>query len=300
MTKTRWIALISTTLLVGGCGSGADGGDGKVASQVGERATISHIHGLGVDAHGTLFVATHDGLIKQGADGSFVYASADTNDHMGFSLHPGDGVMYRSGHSPAKPSLGVQTSTDGARWMHVSDVADPPVDFHAMAVSFADSKTLWGWDSSGRGTFRSNDGGATWARLQSHGLEPQVYVLAGSAAPKVVYAGTASGLHRSSDGGATWERIVSGGWAIGVATDPKDPNRMLVSTQSGVKATSDGGDTWSDAGGGLPPSVEIAYLTISAADGNVAYAADSSKIYKTTDGGTSWTRVPTDPSDPGP
>lgn len=297
MTKMRWMGLAGTMAFVlGACASGGSRSDDGSAGQVGKAAAISHIHGLGVDARGTLYVATHFGLIKQAADGSFVYASADTSDHMGFSLHPEDGVMYRSGHSPAKPSLGVQSSTDGSQWTHLSDVADPPVDFHAMAVSYADSETLWGWDSGGRGTFRSTDGGATWTRLEPRGLGPQVYVLAGSAAANVAYAGTPSGLYRSTDGGTSWEAVVSEGAAIGVATDPKDPDRMLVSTVAGMKATSDGGATWSDAGTGLPQGAEIGSLAISAADANVAYAADSSTIYKTTDGGSSWTAVPMDVS----
>lgn len=283
--------LAAMPLVLAACAS--DGGGGGDRAQVGKPATISHIHGLGVDAQRTLYVATHFGLMKQASEGSFVYASADQNDHMGFSLHPGDGIMFRSGHSPSKPSLGVQSSSDGAAWTHLADVADPPVDFHAMAVSFADSKTVWGWDSSGRGTFRSTDGGKTWTRLEARGIEPRIYVLAGAAEPNLVLAGTASGLYRSANGGGSWQAVpsASGGWVIGIAADPKDPKHLLASTQSGLKASRDGGGTWEDAGGGLPKGAQVAYLAISPADGNVAYAADSSTIYKTSDGGKSWSRI---------
>jgi hypothetical protein len=189
MSRIRTARRISAAIAIGfalaACSSGGDGGD---QSQVGTPATISHIHGLGVDAGGTLFVATHFGLIKQSGNG-WVYAGADKDDHMGFSLHPGDAIMYRSGHSPSRPSLGVESSTGGARWTHLSDVANPPVDFHAMAVSLADSKTLWGWDSGGRGTFRSTDGGKSWTRLEAQGIERQIYVLAGPAQPNTVLPG---------------------------------------------------------------------------------------------------------------
>lgn len=279
------VAVLAVALpVLAACASGSGG------SGVGEPAQISHIHGLGVAADGTLHVATHTGLIRRDGN-TWIYASEDRNDHMGFSLHPGDGVMYRSGHSVEKPSLGVQRSTDGARWQHLADVANPPVDFHAMAVSFADSRTLWGWDSGGRGGFRSTDGGTTWTRLEPGGIEGQVYVLAGPAAPNVVLAGTASGLHRSEDGGITWVRLggLGEGWVIGVAADPNDPNRILTSAQEGIRRTTDGGDTWLDAGRGLPTDAQIAYLAISPLDGNVAYAADASRIYQSNDGGGSWT-----------
>jgi hypothetical protein len=291
-TAKRLIVTAALGLALTACSSGGGGG-GK--SQVGTSATISHIHGLGIDASGTIHVATHFGLIKAAPTGGWVYASADKDDHMGFSLHAADGIMYRSGHSPARPSLGVEFSNDGGRWTHLSDVANPPVDFHAMAVSFADSKLLWGWDSGGRGTFRSGDGGETWARLEAKGIERQIYVLSGPPVPNVVLAGTVSGLYRSSDGGANFQPVsgAGGGWVAGIAADPKDHKHMLVSTQRGMKTTTDGGATWSDAGGGLPPGAEITSIAISPTDGKIAYAADSAKIYKTADGGTTWSSVPT-------
>lgn len=280
-------------LALAACSSGNPGGTDQ--SQVGKPATISHIHGLAVDSAGAPYVATHYGLIKQSTNGAWVYASADTNDHMGFSFHAADGVMYRSGHSQARPSLGVESSTDGAQWTHLSDVAESPIDFHAMAVSFADSKTLWGWDSAGRGTFRSTDGGKTWTALAMKGIERQIYVLAGPSAQDVVLAGTATGLYRSTDGGSAWKAVegTQGGWVIGIASDPSDANHMLVFTQKGMKSSTDAGKTWFDAGGGLPSEAEITSVAISPTDGKVAYASDSSRIFKTTDGGKTWTSVAT-------
>ncbi|MGH2725786.1 MAG: WD40/YVTN/BNR-like repeat-containing protein [Actinomycetota bacterium] len=291
-TTRTLVTTVALGLVLAACSpGGSSGGD---QGQIGTRATISHIHGLGVDSTGTPYVATHFGLIKAGASGGWVYASADKNDHMGFSLHAADGIFYRSGHSPSRPSLGVESSTDAARWTHLSDVASPPVDFHAMAVSFVDSKTLWGWDSGGRGTFRSTDGGKTWTRLEASGIERQIFVLAGPAEPNVVLAGTMSGLYRSTDGGTAWQQIqgVSGGWVIAVAADPKDPNHMIAFTERGMKSSDDGGKTWAPALGGIPPGSQITSLAISPTDGKTAYAADASKIYKTTDGGKTWTAVP--------
>jgi photosystem II stability/assembly factor-like uncharacterized protein len=293
LAPRRAAAVVALGLALAACSSG--GPVDSDQSQVGEPATISHIHGLGVDSVGTPYVATHYGLIKAGTNGGWVYASADTNDHMGFSFHAADRVMYRSGHSFSKPSLGVESSADGAQWTHMSDVGDPPVDFHAMAVSFADSRTLWGWDSGGQGTFRSTDGGRTWTRLEAKGMQRQIYVLAGPAEPNVVFAGTATGLYQSIDGGTTWEAVqgTRGGWVIGIAADPSDAKHMLVFTQKGMKSTTDAGKTWTDAGGGLPSDVELTSVAISPADAKVAYASDSTRIFTTTDGGKTWNAVTT-------
>lgn len=278
-------AAAALLLSLGACGSG----EPAAGSQVGKPATISHIHGLGVDATGALHVATHLGLIKQSGS-SWVYASGDSNDHMGFSLHASDGVMYRSGHSLKKPSLGIESSTDGASWTHLSDVGDPPVDFHSMAVSFADSHTLWGSDSGGQGTFRSTDGGKSWMRLAMKGLEQQIYVLAGTAEANVVLAGTATGMYRSDDGGESWTAVdgLGKGWVLGIAADPTDPKRAITATYRGIMTTADAGRSWAPALGGIPPKAELASLAISPVDPKVAYAADASTIYTSTDGGRHW------------
>jgi hypothetical protein len=280
-------AAATLAVALAACSSGTSGGGDT--SQVGKPATISHIHGLGVDSSGTLHVATHFGLIKESA-GAWVYASADKNDHMGFSLDPKTGTMYRSGHSASRPSLGVERSSDGARWEHLSDVLSPPVDFHAMTVSFVDGKTLYGWDSGGRGVFRSDNGGESWTKLPQN-LSP--FVLAAPATRGLVFAATGAGLLRSDDQGMTWKPVaaLAGGYVAGLAVDPQNADHLLAFTERGLKRTSDGGKTWTDGGGGIARGAGITSLAISAADSNVAYAADQARIWKTSDGGASWQQI---------
>lgn len=280
---------LAAGLVLASCGGDERGGEAGGAGEVAEG--VSHIHGLAVDGSGNLHVASHTGLIRAPEAGAWVYASGDRNDHMGFSLDPKSGTMWRSGHSLSRPSLGVERSTDGgATWRRLSDVLDPPVDFHAMAVSHADGQTLWGWDSGRRGLFRSADGGETWGKLPQ---TPFAYVLAGPARPGVVFAGTPEGLLRSDDGGATWQPVepLMGGWVIGVAADPNDGTHLLAYAQQGMKVSTDGGRTWNSLGEGLPKGAELAHLAISPVDGRVAYAADASTIYRTTDGGKTWSEV---------
>lgn len=291
-SATRLVATtVGLALTLAACSSNKekDPGSGGSVDAVGAPAVITHIHGLGVNAQGVLHVATHHGLITQSTNGSWVYASEDRFDHMGFSLHPSAGVMYRSGHSQPRPNLGVESSSDGAQWTHLSDVASSPVDFHAMAVSYADANDLWGW-GYGSGMFRSEDGGKTWASLKGVG---QTYVLAAPRQDNVVFAGTATGLHRSTNGGATWTRIpaAASGFVIALAADPADPKRMMAFTNQGLKSTADGGVTWKQAGGGLPVGLEVTSLTISPTDPKIAYAADSATIFQSKDGGTTWTAI---------
>ena len=294
-TGRRWyvLAVAISAVALTACGGGATSSSSG-APRAGEPArTFHHIHGLGIDKSGTLYVATHAGLIRGADDKNWVYVSADRNDHMGFTLDPESGTMFRSGHPMTGGSLGVESSPDGDRWQKLANVLEPPVDFHAMTVSQADGKTLYGWDSRSGKTLRSLDGGPTWQELSMKGTGGSIFSFAAPLSVGVVLAGTPSGLFRSTDQGNSWRRNPSlgDGYVVSVAADPNDADHLLASTERGVKITRDGGATWIPSLGGIPPTVAVTSLAISPLDGEVAYAADALTIFKTVDGGKTWTVV---------
>lgn len=292
LTSARWAAAGAVlAIALGACAGG---------SAAGEEATeFVHIHGLAIDPtqSNVLWVATHRGLIRGADDSSWTYASEDRNDHMGFTLDPTSGTLFRSGHPEAGGTLGVQSSSDGRAWQTLSDVLSPPADFHAMTLSFADPTVLYGWDSGGRGFFRSADGGRTWEKLQPSGLDPVVVSLAAPASPGVVFAATPSGLFRTGDAAGSWNLVapLGTGPVTAVAADPGDPDHLLAFTGNGMNASRDGGATWLPSSGGIPPGEVIGSIAISPHDEDVAYAAGTTSIYKTTDGGDSWSVVRSGP-----
>lgn len=281
-TQFRTGAIVFALVLsAAACGGGAGPEEAATA--------FVHIHGLGVDPSDPdgLWVATHRGLIQGTKDGNWTYASRDRNDHMGFTLDPGTGTLFRSGHPEEGGTLGVEASTDGENWRRLADVASPPVDFHAMTVSFADPKAMYGWDSGGRGLFRSPDGGNRWEQISPRGLPDQIFALAAPGAAGVVLAGTPAGLFRSDDAAASWRKIVEG-QAFAIGSDPKDPRHLLAFEEQGMQVSRDGGSSWSTASSGIPAGEFIGAITISAHDGEIAYASGATSIFKTTDGGKSW------------
>src|SRR5262249_9372788 len=128
-----------------------------------------------------------------------------------------------------------------------------------------------------------------------------------------IYIGSASGgVWKSRDGGTTYKPVFdkAGTQSIGAITiDPKNPKviwvgsgeswtRNSVSVGDGIYKSTDGGDNWTNLG--LKDSERIAKILIDPSDTNTVFVcvpgklwsdSDERGVYKTTDGGKSWTKV---------
>jgi len=131
--------------------------------------------------------------------------------------------------------------------------------------------------------------------------------------PGIIYAGTASGgLWKTTSGGAAWQPVFDreGSYSIGwITLDPKHPNVIWVGTGErnsqrsvaygdGVYKSEDSGRSWKNVG--LKLSEHIGRIVVDPTNSDVVYVAAQGPLwsaggerglYKTTDGGTSWTQV---------
>jgi len=128
-----------------------------------------------------------------------------------------------------------------------------------------------------------------------------------------LYVGAASGgVWKSVNGGTTFKPVFDKQpvQSIGaIAIDPKNPKtvwvgsgeswtRNSVSYGDGIYKSTDGGDNWTNLG--LANSERIAKIAIDPSDTNTVYVcvpgklwsdSDDRGVYKTSDGGKSWTKV---------
>lgn len=206
---------------------------------------------------------------------------------------------FRGGRSatvtgvPGKPNLfyfgstggGVWRSQDGGQtWENISDgyfggsigaVAVSEYDNNVIYVGGGE-KTVRGNVSYGYGMWRSVDAGKTWTHT---GLENSRHISRIRIHPRnpdLVYAAVMGdlyksseerGVYRSKDGGKTWERILfanADAGAVDLILDPNNPRIMYAGTWA-IRRT--------------PYSLES--------------GGDGSALWKSTDGGDTWTNIST-------
>ena len=225
--------------------------------------------------------------------GNGVYKSTDAGkswQHMGLEL---TGRIGRVVIDPRDPNIvhvaavghsygpqqerGVFRSTDGGEtWEHTL-FADENTGAFEIAMDPSNPRILfagmwplvirtYGRESGGPngGIWRSRDGGATWQRLEGHGLpEPpigKVGIAIAQTNPKVVYAVLETGypnrgvLWRSSDGGDNWklvsyDRILNerSHYASRIMVSPSNENEVYFAANS-HSITLDGGLTTETTG----------------------------------------------------
>ncbi|HET6404889.1 MAG TPA: hypothetical protein VFH78_09590 [Candidatus Thermoplasmatota archaeon] len=280
-------AALLLSLLLSGCAS--DGPASTPTPTPPASVEIVDVHGLALDPTDAsiLYVATHRGLLRLDG-GGWSYVGEARDDFMGFSAHPSDPrVFWASGHPRSGGNLGILRSDDGGiTWRRI---ALEGVDAHAMAVSQADPQRLY---VSWRGeVLRSDDGGATWAarsRLPVAGFATH------PTERDVVLAATGRGLYRSVDGGDGWQALGDVP-TLGVAFDPTAPTTLYAGTATGILRSVDDGRTWTPLA--LPHAGAFAHFATHAQTPGLLYAASYQKgIYRSGDGGATWSVVLPPPS----
>jgi photosystem II stability/assembly factor-like uncharacterized protein len=165
---------------------------------------------------------------------------------------------------------GIWRSTNGGTTF--VPVTDSLVDVAVGTIAFAPSNSnivyagLGDSDNSywGTGVLRSNDAGATWARVNNNTFPDRgqsARVLVDPANPNKVYlaqfvslnaangSSALGGIYVSTDGGVNWARTL-GGLASDLAIHPTDPQivygamRATVAAPPGLFKSTNGGQTW--------------------------------------------------------
>lgn len=196
-------------------------------------------------------------------------------------------------------------STDAGGTWSMAGRGLPFSSVASLLVDRRDASTVYaGLNGSGKGAYRSEDGGETWSTLSlpftnvwSLAMDPH--------APDVLLAATGKGVFRSEDSGASWSLtgLVPGQLfqeVVAVLFDPRTPGRAWAAQGVSTFVSDDDGLTWTPRSSGLPApgTGGVSTLAIDPASGTL-YAGFSvpdgdAPLYRSTDDGLSWTPVPLD------
>ena len=197
---------------------------------------------------------------------------------------------------------GVFKSTDsGGTWAAVN-AGLTNLSVFVLAVNPRSSATLYA-GTHGGGVFKSTDSGGTWAAVNSGLTDLSVFNFAiDPATPGTLYAGSSSlGVFKSTDSGGTWAAVNTGlgsPYIDALAIDPSTPETLYAGTLGPqVYKSTDSGVTW--AATGVGPNDYWGYgsayaLALNPETPATLYAGTDYGLFKSTDGGESWTDPSTD------
>jgi len=203
----------------------------------------------------------------------------------GVTVEPGNPLTAYTSHQDG----GLFKTTDGGgRW---TAVARDSQQGWILNVAAGSQSTLY--VAAVSGVFKSLDGGASWSNASAGlaGLFPS-HLAVPATDPNTVYVIVGGTLNKSSDGARSW-RTIGGG--VGNITQmwihPNDPAKVLALTrEAGIAKlfrSVDGGSTWSLGGSGLAVA-EVNSMAFDPSQPTTVYAVIAAGIYKSTDGGMSW------------
>ena len=247
---------------------------------------------------------------------------------LGVSLSAAASPGAAPERAASAPSPVPESSYAGLRWRLLGPLRG---GWSTCAEGVPGRPGLFYFGAADGGVWKTTDDGRTWAPVFDGQPASSIGALAiAPSNPDVIYAGTGqvetrfdimdgNGVYRSADGGATWTHAgLEETRHIGrILVDPRDPDVVLVAAlghiygpnpERGVFRSADGGRTWQkvlyvdDATGAVDLAADPAHPEVVFAatwqlrrhpwlDYHTPGRGPGSGIYKSADGGRTWTHL---------
>jgi photosystem II stability/assembly factor-like uncharacterized protein len=262
---------------------------------------------------------------RQNISGRIASVAVDPKDPNTVYVGGAQGGLWRSTNS----GQSWTSITDNAPSQSIGAIAIDPTNSNIIYAGTGEGN-FSGDCFFGMGILKTTDGGNTWQTLAAQLFVGRAVndIVIDPTNPNTLYVGIGSafagiatvtnptvginGVYKSTDGGQTFTpslRVTTasqfGSTVFDVKMDPNNPSILYAAINGqGIFKTTDAGANWTKLSGGLPTTgFSRIDVGISKNNSNVLYAsiADARtdellNIYKSTDGGSTWTIVPKPPA----
>jgi len=240
---------------------------------------------------------THPDLVYAGTQVGF-FRSADGGGHWQTSSPVNGLKVHTIVIDPAHPQTvfigtakGIYRSDDGgARWKLLTVGLIPPnaFDFEvvALAIDPVDPLQIYAAHIGVRdGLHKTVNGGRTWVTLRRFRVDA---LAVDPVHDSTVWAAGDDGVWRSTNGGLKWVKVrVEPAHVLLVS--PFNPTIVYAANAQNLQFTADAGQTWQTLPAGPRPGGAFALAAHPSLPGQLLAGTTGAGVYRSTDGGTTWT-----------
>lgn len=248
------------------------------------------VNALAVDPSNpdTVYAGTQVGFFRSGDGGKHWQTSSPVN---GLKVHT---IAVDPSHPRVLyvgTAMGIYRSANGgAAWQLLTVGLIPPNKFDfevvALAIDPVDPQQVYAAHIGVHdGLHKTVDGGRAWVALRRLRVDA---LAVDPVHDSTVWAAGDDGVWRSADGGAKWVKVRVEPAHV-LLVDPSDSGRVYAANAQDVQVTTNGGASWQTLPAGPRPGGALALVADPARPGELLAGTTGAGVYRSMDGGESWT-----------